>query len=112
MRTSYKNYNNKDLKEKKKMAKPLSENAKKVWTYLKENDGENLTAADIADATGLTTKQVNGIVTAALQRKGYSVRKENVIKTEEGSKTVKFISLTEEGLALDPDNVPEASDAE
>lgn len=68
-----------------------------------DNDGENFTAADIAEATGLEVKQVNGIVTSAFQRKGWMERIPAEIELEDGShKAVKFIKLTAEGKKIDP----------
>lgn len=82
----------------------MSENSKIVLAYLKENKGVDLTAADVADATGLTKKQVDGIFTSALQRKGYGVRIPAEIELEDGThKAVKFLQLTDEGAAFDPD---------
>ena len=82
----------------------LKENSKTVFYFVKEHDGEDFTAQDIADATGLEIKSVNGIVTAALCRKGkdYAVRIPGEIEVtdEEGNvthKAVKFIQLTEKG---------------
>lgn len=46
----------------------MTENSKKVYAFVKEHDGEDFTAQDIADATGLSVKSVNGIVTSAFQR--------------------------------------------
>lgn len=88
--------------------KALSENGLKVWSYLKEIGDANVTAADIAEALGLEVKTVNGVVTAGLQRKGYSERVEAQIEVEdeEGNtsyKDVKFIKLTAEGKAYDHD---------
>ena len=48
----------------------MKENTKTVFNYLKEHDGQDIIAKDIAEATGLPIKSVNGIVTAALCRKG------------------------------------------
>ena len=48
----------------------MKENSRKVFEYVKEHDGENMTAADIAEGTGLEIKSVNGIVTSAFQKKG------------------------------------------
>lgn len=92
----------------------MKENSKKVLEYLKEVHGADVTANDIAEACGLTTKQVNGIVTAALQRKEYAVRIPAEIQLEDGThKAVKFIKLTDAGLNLDPDADEEkAADAE
>ena len=73
----------------------MKENSRKVFEYVKEHDGENMTAADIAEGTGLEIKSVNGIGTPA------------EIQLEDGThKTVKFISLTAEGKAFDPDATP------
>lgn len=87
----------------------MKENSKKVLNYLKEVNGQNVTAADVAEALSLETRQVNGIFTSAIQRKGYGVRIPAEVELDDGThKAVKFLALTEEGLALDPD----APDAE
>ncbi len=87
----------------------LSENSRKVYDYVSAHDGEDFTAADIAAATGLEVKSVNGIVTSAFQRKGLMVRTPAEVELEDGThKTVKFISLTAEGKAWDPDAVVES----
>ena len=87
----------------------LKENSLKVLEYVKAHEAEGITAADIAEGTGLPVRSVNGIVTSAFQRKGLMVRTEREIELEDGShKTVKFISLTDEGKAFDPN----AEDAE
>lgn len=82
----------------------LSENSRKVYDYVKAMYGQNITAEDIADATELTTRQVNGIVTSAFWRKGVMKRVPAEVELPDGThKAVKFISLTEEGLNFDPD---------
>ena len=82
----------------------MKPNTKLVWSYLMNNDGVDLTAGDVADALGLEKRQVDGIFTSALQRKGFGVREEAEIELEDGShKKVKFLRLTESGRALDPD---------
>lgn len=82
----------------------LKPNSKLVYNYVKENQGKNLTAADIAEGTGLETKQVNGIVTSAFQKKGLMERIPAEIELADGShKAVKLIKLTEAGMAFDPD---------
>lgn len=87
----------------------LKENSKIVFNYVKENEGKNITAADIAEATGLEVRSVNGIVTSAFQRKGLMERIPAEVELEDGShKSVKFIRLTEDGKTFDP----EAKDAE
>lgn len=87
----------------------MKENSKKVLNYLKSINGANVTAADVAEATGLEKRSVDGIFTSALQRKGYGVRVPGEIELEDGThKAVKWLHLTDEGMALDLD----AADAE
>lgn len=87
----------------------MTEGSRKVFNFLKENYGEKLTNSDIATALGVSGPTVVGSVTG-LVKKGFAVRTETVIPaTEEGGKdvTVKHISLTEAGMAFDPDAVVE-----
>ena len=87
----------------------LKENSLKVYNFVKENDGKDMTAADIAEGTGLEVRSVNGIVTSAFQRKGLMERIPAEIELEDGShKAVKFVRLTEAGKSFDPN----AADAE
>ena len=82
----------------------MKENSKNVLNYLKENKGVNLTAADVAEALGLEKRQVDGIFTSAIQRKGLGVRTPAEIELEDGThKPVKFLSLTPAGMSFDPD---------
>lgn len=87
----------------------MSENSKKVLNYLKEINGEQVTAADVAEALGLEKRQVDGIFTSAIQRKNLGVRTPAEIELEDGThKAVKFLSLTPAGMDFDPDAVEEA----
>ena len=89
----------------------LKENSRKVFDYVKSIDGQNVTAADIAEATGLEVRSVNGIVTSAFQRKGLMERIPAEIELEDGThKAVKFIHLTDEGRAFDPDATEEKAE--
>lgn len=82
----------------------LKENSRKVLAYVVEHDGEDFTAKDIAAETGLDVKQVNGIVTSAFQKKNLMVREESERPLADGThEKVKFIRLTDEGRAFDPD---------
>lgn len=82
----------------------MKENSKRVFNYLKSVNGQNVTAADVADALGLEKRSVDGIFTSAIQRKGLGVRTPAEIELEDGShKTVKFLSLTDKGMAFDPE---------
>jgi hypothetical protein len=81
----------------------MSENSAKVLNYLKEVNGQQVTAADVAEALGLEKRQVDGIFTSAIQRKGLGVRTPAEIELEDGThKQVKFLSLTADGMAFDP----------
>ena len=77
-------------------------NTKTGIDYLQGIGDANVTAADVADAVGLEKRQVDGIFTSAVQRKGYGVRVPAEIELPDGThKQVKFLKLTEAGLALD-----------
>lgn len=81
----------------------MSEKTVKVLNYLKEIDGSNVTAADIAEALEMEKKSVDGIVTSGLQRKGLAERIPSEIELEDGThKAVKFIQLTAAGKEFVP----------
>ena len=87
----------------------MKENSKNVLNYLKGINGENVTAADVAEALGLEKRQVDGIFTSALARKGLGVRVPAEIELDDGShQPVKFLRLTDAGMAFDPDAEVEA----
>ena len=91
----------------------LKENSRVVYNFVKTHDGEDFTAQDIADATGLSVRSVNAIITSAFQR--YKDADKNVIPLmvrvpaeiqdpETGlHKAIKFIQLTDAGREFDPD---------
>ena len=83
----------------------MSENTVTVFKYLQaHNDG--LTAQEIADATGLNAKQVNGAFTMGIQRKGYGNRSEEKVKVELEDGTAieaKQLFLNDAGLGVDVD---------
>lgn len=81
----------------------MKPNSVAVLNYLKGLNGADVTAADVADALGLEKRQVDGIFTSALQRKGLGERIPAEIELEDGShKQVKFLHLTAEGMRFDP----------
>ena len=81
----------------------MKENSKNVLNYLKAHNGEDLTAADVADALGLAKRSVDGIFTA-MQKKGLGVRTPAEIELDDGShKAIKLLSLTDAGMSYDPD---------
>lgn len=82
----------------------LKPNTVSVINFLKEHADQDLTAADVAEALSLEKRQVDGIFTSAIQRKGYGLREEaEVTLADDSHKRVKFLRLTAEGMALDPD---------
>lgn len=91
----------------------LKENSRLVWEFVKAHDGEDFTAQDIAEATGLGVRSVNGIVTSAFQRHKDENKNEiplmmrvpaEIVDPATGlHKPIKFIQLTDEGRAWDPD---------
>lgn len=86
----------------------MKESTKTVIKYLQSLNNKDVTAADVAEALGMEKKSVDGVFTAALQRKDYGYRQEAEIEIEGGKhKTVKFLKLTDAGLALDVDAEPE-----
>jgi hypothetical protein len=85
----------------------MKPNTKAVIDYLQGIGDANVTAADVADALGLEKRQVDGIFTSALQRKSLGVRVPAEIELGDGThKQVKFLKLTEAGMAIDT-NAPD-----
>lgn len=83
----------------------MKENTKKVFEFLRTVNGQNVTAADVAEALGLEKRSVDGIFTSAIQKKGFGIRVPAEIELEDGShKGVKFLQLTEAGMSLDLEN--------
>ena len=82
----------------------MKENTRKVFEYLRGIAGENVTSGDVAEALGLEKRQVDGIFTSAIQRKGFGIRVPAEVALEDGThKAVKFLQLTESGMSLDLD---------
>lgn len=85
----------------------MKENTRKIFDYLKEHDGEDMTAADVGEALGLDPKSVNGSFTS-FQKKGWGIRQDAEIELDDKThKKVKFLRLTPEGRAYDPDTAIE-----
>ncbi len=83
----------------------MKENTKKVFEFLRTVNGQNVTAADVAEALGLEKRSVDGIFTSAIQKKGFGIRVPAEIELEDGShKAVKFLQLTDAGMTLDLEN--------
>ncbi len=87
----------------------MSINSEKVLNFLKEHYGEVFSKQEIADALGISLSSVIGSINP-LEKKGYSrIAREDVVELEPATetrkaktKTIKYHTLTEEGLAYDP----------
>lgn len=80
----------------------MKENTRQIWDYIVAHKDEDITAQSIADALGMNVKSVNGSVTS-FQKKGLTIREEVAVT---GGK-VKYVRLTDAGLAFDPDSSAE-----
>ena len=82
----------------------MKENSKAVLEYLKKVNGQDVTSGDVAEALGLEKRQVDGIFTSAIQRKGLGIRTPAEIELADGThKAIKLLSLTDAGMSFDPD---------
>ena len=82
----------------------MKENTKKIFEFLRSVNGQNVTAADVAEALGMEKRSVDGTFTMAIQKKGYGSRVAAEIELDDGShKTVKFLTLNDAGMTLDLD---------
>ena len=77
----------------------LKDNSLTIFNYVREHDGEDFTAADISEATGIGVKSVNGCLTAMARHHDLIYREEVAVT---GGK-VKYIRLTETGKYFDPE---------
>lgn len=78
------------------MAYLLSDNARTLITYLRNTQGANEDAHQIADGVDLPVKTVNGVATAL-------VRRGLVERVEVEGRERKIIQITPEGLTFDID---------
>ena len=76
----------------------ISENGQKIMAYLKDVVGQNVTADDASEALDIEKKKFTGAFNA-LVKKGFAVR--NTAKVE-APVTVKYLVLTDAGMAFDP----------
>lgn len=94
----------------------MTNNSKKVLGYLKDNAGTEYTIREIAEALGFEkSSAVTGSITSFV-KKGFADRKvmetETVVTDKDGNEKVKItevkkFTITEAGLAFDPDAVEE-----
>ena len=76
----------------------LNENAIKVLDYLTGAQGTLVTIDDLCDATGIEKKSATGVYNA-LVKKEYCTRTPKMV---EADVAVKYLTLTEAGMAFDP----------
>jgi len=81
------------------MAAKFSDNAKAIYEVVTK--GNDVTAADIAEETGLTTKQVNATVTFTFCKQGLMERVPAFTEVDGNKKEVKLIKLTDAGKSVD-----------
>ena len=87
----------------------MTENSERVLNFLKEHYGNEYSKKEIADALGVSLSAVIGSINP-LEKKGYTTTsREEVVELEPATetrkaktKTVKYHTLTEAGLAYDP----------
>lgn len=84
-------------------------NSKMILEYMKQHFGEELSKQQIADALGLSVPAVTGTVNSLIKKSYAITTREEVIEVEPGTetrkpktRTVKYHTLTEAGLAYDP----------
>ena len=85
----------------------MTDNSRKVFDFLKDNhDVATITAQEIAKELDISVSAVTGSVNG-LVKKGLAVRTEDSVTEGEGekakAKVVKYIALTDAGMAFDPD---------
>lgn len=81
----------------------MTDNSRKVFEALKAHYGDKITHQQLVAELGVSSAAVSGSVNG-LVKKGYAVRNIEIEMGEDGKETeVKYITLTEEGYAFDPD---------
>ena len=86
----------------------LSANAKVIMKRLQELDGADITVHDLSEDIGLTVPQITGTFNSFV-RKELAERVVATVELEDGKEeTVKFLKLTDAGMAIDVDEVEEA----
>ena len=88
----------------------MTQNSKNVFHFLHDNHDVRLTANEIAQNLNISIAAVTGSVNG-LCSKGYAQRTEETVTNADGKTSViKYISLTDEGMAFDPEKA-EAEEA-
>lgn len=81
----------------------MKETSKKVFNFLKDSAGDNLTLNDISASLDMAVRSVNGCL-VGMQKKGLVVREETETMGADGKTVkVKYIRLTDAADSFDPD---------
>ncbi|KFZ25969.1 MAG: hypothetical protein KQ78_01925 [Candidatus Izimaplasma bacterium HR2] len=78
----------------------MKENTKRILSFLQENASEDMTHNEVAEALELGPRQVIGSFNSFV-KKGWGYRVEATVKIDGADKTIKFLKLNDEGLAVD-----------
>ena len=85
----------------------MTENSRKVFDFLKANHNVNVTAQEMAAELDVSVNTVTGSVNG-LVKKGFAVREE--VAVEGSAKPIKYVKLTDEGMAFNPDTAEEKAE--
>ena len=77
----------------------MKDNTKRILVFLQENAGEDMTHNDVAEALDLGPRQVIGSFNSFV-KKAWGYREEAVVDVDGAKKTIKFLKLTDDGLAV------------
>ena len=81
----------------------MKDTSRKILEFFEGTSGEKLTNADIATQLGVSAPTVVGSVNSFV-KKGWAVRTPVELESAEGKTiTVKYISLTPDGVSFNPD---------
>lgn len=79
----------------------MKESTKTIFQFLKDHQDPPMTAAEVAEALGVSVQSVNGTFTMAIQRKGLGDRM--VVEGAEDNGKGKLLVLNDAGMAKDLD---------
>lgn len=81
----------------------MKDASKKVFNFLKDSAGDDLTLNDISTSLDMAVRSVNGCL-VGMQKKGLVVREETETIGADGKTVkVKYIKLTDAAASFDPD---------
>lgn len=83
----------------------MTENSRKVFEFLKKNKDKELTKYEIVEELDVPISAVTGCINNLVKKKFAEERMEILMPLHQGQKpsTIRWVKLTELGLAYDPD---------